>query len=384
MMRRFSRNCATLLALVLLAGCLEPSVQEQRQALAEDDSQPINIGIAWPEDHPKNTLRNGLAMALDDINDRGGVLGRPLKLMHRDDKGSVDEGMVIAQSFADNPNVMAVIGHLNTYVATAAAPTYQYNGLLMLAPGAEGSELTSPANDLIFRTTPENNRSARQIVERMLEQGHERVMVYYPDNNYGLDLANWFEFHANEQGLRVMDRRSHTTRTGEYRQVLTEWRDFYQFDAIFIASTLPDGADIIRVARETGITQPIVAGAGLDSPRLPGADPSLEGVLVASTFHPDLDAAGVDDFVARYKARFDEQPDTAAAKGYDTLRLLARAMENAGTPAPEAVADALNAMEKWQGVTGFHQFDEQGDLVKQDLLFKVVRNGTFQLPRDHE
>lgn len=370
--------------LLLLGGCQEASVQEQRQALAEDPSQPITLGIPWPVDHPKNTMRNGLAMALDDLNAGGGILGRPVELLHRDDKGSVDEGMIIAQSLVNNPAVMAVIGHLNTFVAMAAAPTYQFNGLLMLSPGAEGSELTSPDNPMIFRTTPENNQSARQIVQLMLEQGHQRVMVYYPDNNYGLDLANWFEYHANALGLQVLDRRSHSTLTGDFRQVLTGWRDFYQFDAVFIASTLPAGADIIRVAREESLIQPIYAGAGLDSPLFPAKGSFINGAIVASTFHPELNTPRVRAFVERYQARFGEAPDTAAAKGFDTLMLLAEAMEQAGTPAPQAVADTLTAMENWQGVTGHHAFDTQGDLVSQELLFKVVKDGVFQLqPRVH-
>jgi len=176
----------------------------------------------------------------------------------------------------------------------------------------------------------------------------------------------------------VADRRSYDMGGDDYRAVLSNWAALLKLDAIFLVGSLPESGQILREARAAGLTVPVFGGAGLDSPdliRLGGQ--SVEGTVVFSLFNAGAPHAPAHAFAARYQARYGVAPDATAAQGYDTLKLLAHAMQRAQGTLPARVADALRATRQWHGATGVHTFNPQGDLVAKPLAKVVVRDGRF-------
>ncbi|KAF0280141.1 ABC transporter substrate-binding protein [Spiribacter aquaticus] len=379
---RFSwqgRGAAFLLVLAgLLTACLEQEPARERTrhlAVAEQ----ITLGLAWPLDHPKRTLVEGAELAVGEINADGGVLGRPLTLQLRDDERSVDEAMRIAESFAADPRLSAVIAHLDSSLALAAAPAYEQAELPMLTPGATDVHLTERGYQWVFRTMVNNAHSGRQLADRLVSQGHERVVVYYLNNPFGRDLARQFESRAAERGLEVVDRRGYDGVGSNHARRFRDWRDFLAFDAIVIAGSLPEGAAIIRQIRALGVDVPIHGGIGLDSPALVrlGGD-AVGGVQVTTVFHPDMPGERVAEFVAAYEEKTGQRPDAAAAQGYDAVYLLAAAMERAESVQPAAIAKALRAPMGYSGVSGLYRFDPHGELIDKPVIFQQVAEGSLQ------
>src|ERR1700750_1136015 len=106
---------AAALALAACTGSDEPTAQRAKRA--EHGTGPVVVGAAWPWEARKNVLyAQGMELAVDELNQGGGVLGRPLSILKADDHENVDEGRLIAQQFGSNPDVVAVIGHLQSYV----------------------------------------------------------------------------------------------------------------------------------------------------------------------------------------------------------------------------------------------------------------------------
>jgi len=370
---------ALLVALAgLMTACMEPDpVAERARYLA--GAEQITLGLAWPADHPKRTLIDGAQLAVDGINANGGVLGRPLALRLRDDERSVNEAMRIAESFAADPGLSAVIAHLDSSLALAAAPAYEQAELPMLTPGATDVHLTERGYEWVFRSMVNNAHSGRQLADRLISKGHQRVVVYYLNNPFGRDLARHFESRAAAGGLEVVDRRGYDGVGTNHSRVFRDWRDFFDFDAIFLAGSLPEGAEIIREIRALGIDVPIHAGIGLDSPALAqlGGE-AVEGVHVTTVFHPDMPGPRVAAFVSAYQAETGERPDAAAAQGYDAVYLLAAAMEQAGSVQPAAIAGALRASQDYPGVSGRYRFNAWGELVDKAVIFQRVDDGVLQ------
>lgn len=355
-----------------LSGCIEQGPKERRlqQARGRDE---LLIGLAWPLQHPKRTLRNGVELAMDEINAAGGVLGRRLRLKVADDERSVERGMVIAEQFANEPAMVAVLAHLDTYIATQVAPTYMFNGMLMLSPGAMGLDLTRKGFDKVFRTYPSEEVVATALANHATEASYGRVAAYYSNDSSGHDLVHAFETQARERGLTVVDRRSYNLLGTDHRLVFEEWRTMHSFDAIFLAGTLPTGAEIIRLMRQAGLKQPILGNTGLDGNELTtlGGE-ATDGVVVPTVFQVEMPTAAAKTFVSTYRKRYRTNPGASAAIGYDTIYLLAEAMRQARSAEPQRVAAALRDMKPWAGVTGLFDFDENGELKPRSMVLKKV------------
>lgn len=379
MVNKSFRLLGLLAAAMLLGACSEPNTAEYRNAFARANTGDIKLGVAWPLNDAKGTLKHGVEMALDEINAQGGVLGRKLGVVMKDDERSVNTGMLLAQEFAQDPSVVAVLGHLDTYIAVPVASSYEFSGIVMVSPGSTGMRLTQQGFGRIFRTMVNNRESSIQLAEYAAKQNYRRIVIYYINNDYGRDLANFFEQRANDLNLTIVDRRAYEKVGGNHARVLAEWRNFHKFDALFLAGSLPEGAQIIREAREMGIDAAILGGIGLDAPSLISqAGKHAEGVVVTSVFHPDIPRPEVQNFTAAYQQRFGEKPDASAAQGYDTVFLLAEAIKKAGSAEPDKIAAALRTTKLWQGVTGNHSFNEQGELTDKKIVLNVVRNGRFE------
>lgn len=377
--KKFQPFLLAVAAVALLAACGQEDMAAQRAKRAGKAQGDIVVGVSWPFSTAKGRLWEGVSLAQDELNAAGGVLGRKLALVKVDDQLSVTKGAVIAHQFAANPDMVAVLGTLNSYIAIPTAPVYEFAGMVMLTQGSSAVRLTSQGYKNVFRMIPSNRNVGEKLAEHAQSKGYKRVLVYYIKNEYGLDLANAFEKRANVIGVDVADRVSYLPGAGDYKLAMQYWKDFYSFDAIFLAGSLPEGAQIIKAAREIGIRVPIFAGDGLDSPDLIqlGGD-AAEGVHVTSFYHPDMPTAEVQTFNEKFSKHFKKLPDTSAALGYDAVMLLAHAMTQAKSTVPADIARELHKLRGWPGVTGTHGFDDAGNVLDAPVVMQVVKKGQFE------
>lgn len=378
----FPNPVSTLtIACVLAAaagGCRQPELP-RGQAQAEAGG-PVTIAAPWPwESRTALLYGQGLQMAAEEVNAAGGVLGRPLTVLREDDHESVDRGRLVAQRLAQNRDVVAVIGHMQSYVSLPAAAIYDLSGLVHLAPTATDPRLTEQGYRRLFRMTFTDREIGAQMADFAAAQGLSRVAIYYIRNAYGRGLANAFEERALERGVDIADRQSYdpNTSVGEraLTDVLTSWEDL-DLRAIFIAGEPRQAAAMIRAARGAGIAVPVLGGDALGTSnfvRLGGR--AAEGTVLAAAFHPADEREEVQRFSLAFRRRYGVLPDVSAALGYDAVRLLAHGITRAGGVEPDAVAEALRATAGWRGVTGPVAFTDEGDLVERAIGKVVVREG---------
>ena len=368
--------CALCLSSVSV--CRQPELY-RGQAQAREGG-PVTIATVWPWESRTTLLYGqGLQMAVDEINAAGGVLGRPLTVLREDDHESVDRGRLVAQRLAQNDDVVAVIGHMQSYVSLPAAAIYDLFGIVHLAPTATDPRLTQQGYRRLFRMTFTDRETGAQMADFAAAQSYDRVAIYYIRNAYGRSLANAFEERALEHGVGIADRQSYDPNAGSGDRALTDilasWRDL-NLQAIFIAGEPREAAAMIRAAREREIDVPVLGGDALgtaDFVSLGGG--AVEGTVIAAAFHPGDERETVRRFSAGFRQRYGKLPDASAALAYDAVRLLAHGMTRAESVDPDGVADALRATAGWRGITGPVSFTDDGDLVERAIGKVVVRNG---------
>ena len=376
--RRVPVLCLTCVLAIGAAACRQPELS-RGQAQAEAGG-PVTIAAPWPWESRTTLLYGeGLQMAVDETNAAGGVLGRPLTVLREDDHESVDRGLLVAQRLAQNNDVVAVIGHMQSYVSLPAAAIYDLSGLVHLAPTATDPRLTEQGYRRLFRMTFTDREIGAQMADFAAAQGYDRVAIYYIRNAYGRGLANAFEERALELEVGIADRQSYDPNTLAGDRALTDilasWRDL-DLRAIFIAGEPRQAAAMIRAARDSGIAVPVLGGDALGTSSFGSlGGRAVEGAVIAAAFHPADEREEVQRFSVAFRQRYGALPDASAALGYDAVRLLVHGITQAGSIDPDAVAEALRATAGWRGVTGPIAFTDDGDLVERAIGKVVVRDG---------
>ncbi|MDD3898895.1 MAG: ABC transporter substrate-binding protein [Syntrophomonadaceae bacterium] len=344
----------------------------------QDKNQDIVIGVAWPFESNNSLFREGVRLAVMQINAGGGVNGHKIRLIEKDDQASVSDGMTIAQSFADNNEIVAVIGHRNSFISIPASRVYQEAGLLMISPASTSPELTKNGYKNVFRSIPSDDKIVAQLVSYAARQGHRQMVIFYAEDSYGMDLANSFEDHAIENGITIVDRISYYGGLKELNRLKQKWLAL-GFDGVFVADSLPEGAEFIADARRVGISVPFMGGNAMDSPALYEiAGQSALGTVIGTVFNPHDPRDETQRFVKAFREQYKTMPGSYAAQGYDAVNLLAAAIEKSGSTDSAAIAKELHRLKNWPGVTGYHGFDNNGNDMAAKAVMKIQRENEFE------
>jgi branched-chain amino acid transport system substrate-binding protein len=352
---------------LLLAGCS-----------SANNNKDILIGVAWPLASNNSLFKEGVELAVNEINQNGGIKSKKLEIIMNDDEASVAKGMAVAQSYAENKDMVAVIGHRNSSISIPASRIYEDAGLVMLSPASTAPELTEQGYNFIFRNIPSDDEITRQLAIFAAHSGHKRMVIYYSDDSYGRGLANSFEDHAGKDGVYIVDRFSYYGKLTDLERLHQKWKAL-DFDGVFIAQALPGGAEFIAEAGQAGITVPFIGGNALDSPMLYDiAGKYAEGTVIGTIFNPLESRPEVESFIKSFKQKYNQSPTAYSAQGYDAVKLLAAAIEKSNSTNPSVIADQLRKLNNYPGVAGYHTFNDNGDDIGKLVIKKVFRNGRFE------
>lgn len=362
---------------LIFSACSAKNHGSSREAWLDKDNSEIVFGMSYPVASIESTtgFLNGIDMAIGEINKKG-VLGKKIRILKKDDEGAVTTGSGIAQEFADNPEISAVIGHWNSRVSNAVADIYNRNGMVMITPASTSPLLTQKGYKYAFRIIKNDTDYGCTMARYAAGTGLNKVVVYYADDDYGHGLANAFEDAAYENGIQVVDRTT-SLNDKNIRKLMEKW-DAFDYNAIFIADVMPEAVDVIREIRTAGIKVPIMGATGIDrSSFIKDAGFYSEGVAMPTIFNPEAESEEVERFVRGYQELYGEAPDSWAAQGYETIKVLCSAVESAGSAMPEKIAQALSKIKDYKGVSGNLACSPGGEITGGDIFVKAVKNGKY-------
>jgi len=366
-----------LLVTVWLNAACDPS-QRLREERAENAVRPegdILVGLVFGSWEP--LAMKGSDLAVEELN-RKGVIGRQIKTIVYDDRGSVREGLKVARKLARNADVIAVIGHWNSHVAIATSIVYQGSGMVFIAHRATNPALTRHGFNYVFRNTPSDDELGEEMARLASMRGYRKMVLLLERGVYGEGLGRLFHEAAQSRGIEIVAARSYAPDLLDYRLLISEFEN-KNFDAIFVSGVLPGAARIIKQSRSMGVSAPFLGGDGLDDPSLWSiAGKAAEETVVPAVFSIDHPASATRDFVKRFKARYcDTEPDVSAAQAYDAMKVLARAIEKGESAIPLVISSNLQFTRNWDSVTSPYSFTQNGDVIGRKIFFKVLRNGKF-------
>jgi branched-chain amino acid transport system substrate-binding protein len=340
-------------------------------------SEPVYIGVAgpWKEEYGRMN-KQGIDLALAEINARGGVRGRPLRLIERDDEGVGSKAASIAGEFVANRSVVAVVGHVTSGAMMAAARVYE-QGLAAIATTASSPDL-SGISSWTFRVISSDSANGIDMARFATARGFKRVAILYENNSYGRGLAESFRHGYNGQVIDMdpipSDGKSNLEPYVTYLRARAP-------DLVFVAGTDASGRTFLQEAHRQSLNAAYMGGDGWTPLSLDTA--IAEGIFVGAPFTAEDPRSEAQQFVRAYRERYHEDPDGNAALAYDATMLVATAIEQAG-PSRTAIRDWLANLgnsEPHAGVTGPIAFRETGDVIGRGIVMTRLRRGALTVER---
>lgn len=367
-----------LLLFIGLVGCSAGDLATQRERQVQQ-GRDILIAVPVPlEFAEKNTkFLQGVELALEDIN-REGIKGKKFKLEIVDDQANFKTAVDLAQRFSKETGTLAVIGHWYSDICLPISQIYEEAELLTIVPTVSNPELTEKGYEYVFQSITSDKRIAEKMCAYAKSKGYTRVVVYYEDSSYGENLAKALEEEASRSGLVVVDRRSGVVTGEQFRNAYDKWTAL-EFDSVMLALNMPEGADFIRNLRQIDQEAAVIAADGLDvADFITEIGEDAEGAVIMTTYNPNDSRTKLEVFTGRYRAKYQEEPDIWAIQGYESLQLIAHALEETGSYSPAVLAEYLRQMEPWPSVSGTINFNQNGEIEGRRIYAKEVENGQFR------
>lgn len=381
-MRKYLFLLLAILSLVLI-GC-PPKTESTTETGATTTEGEILVGEYGSMTGGQATFgqstHNGIMVAIDEINNAGGVNGRKLRVITEDDQSKAEEAANTVTKLISQNSVVAVLGEVASSSSLAAAPICQANKVPMITPSSTNEGVTK-VGDYIFRMCFIDPYQGEAMANYLTKQaGMKRAAVLVDvKSDYSTGLAQFFERTFLANGGQIVAKQSYAQGDSDFRSQLTTLKAANP-EVIFVPGYYNDIGQIAIQARDLGMKMPLAGGDGWESPKLIEiGGKSLEGCLYSNHYHVDDPAPVVKDFIQKYEERYGAKPDSLAALGYDAAKVLADAMKRAGTTDGPKLREAIAATKNFPGVTGVITLGPDRNPIGKKLVVLEIKNGQLTL-----
>lgn len=338
----------------------------------EAASAVIKIGVGAPMTGSDAAfgaeLRNGVEVAVEDINAAGGILGHRLAVEIGDDAGDPKQGVAVANKFvADHVNF--VVGHFNSGVTLMASQIYADANILEITPSATNPQITERGLDLMFRTCGRDDQQATVAAAYLASLGNKKIAILHDRGDEGKGLADLTRKALATHGIADVLYEGVNKDEKDYANVVGRIKGAGA-DIFYWGGSAAQGAAILKALRAAGVTIPMLASDAIASDEFGsiGADAIL-GTLMTFPLDPRRrpQAAKV---VQRFKAKGIEA-ETYTLYAYAAMQIIRDAAQKAKSLDPTEMARLLHTGVAFDTVLGILSYDSKGDITQPDYSIFV-------------
>lgn len=329
------------------------------------------------------SVKNGAQIAVDEINEAGGVNGMKLQLLFEDDQADPELAVNGYGKMMDD-GMDVSLGGTTSGASIAISEESQQDGLLVLTPSGTQVECTKYDNSfrVCFNDPAQGTYSAKYIGENELAQ--KVAIIYEKSNDYSVGITKAFEEEAANQPFDVVEKQAFTNQSNTDFSVQIQAVKASGADLLFMPIYAQEAAYILTQANKAGLDVVFFGVDGMDGViEKIGADnvALTEDVMLLTPFAADSEDEHVKAFVTEYKARHNATPDQFAADAYDAVYAIKAAFEATGMSSPdedgfnEAMIEAMTKITV-EGTTGTMTWDASGEPTKTAQAV-VIKNGAY-------
>ena len=380
----FPKAARAMVAGLLVTLLLMSSFALSACGSGSSQTKVLKIGVVSPETGGSAQLglaqHRAVQMAVEEINAANAAGGWKLEAYYEDDEGNPTKSASVTNKLIQETKVNIVIAAINSSCTLADMVHTERAGIPQITAGSTGASITEQGNKWIFRTAVNDELQANALMAYAVKTlGIKKASTLTASDDYGQSGAKLLKAAAAKEGLELVVNATYNNGDKDFKPQLLSMKE-KNTEAIFLWGLYTEAALIAKQARTLGLNCQLFGASGMAATKLMelGED-AVEGMVLTQSFLPDSPDAKVKDFVAKYKAKYNENPIPHAAQAYDTVYIIADAVKRANSSAPQALRDAIMETSGLQLVTGNPKFIEKGDDVGKKVLITKIDKGKFVL-----
>lgn len=322
----------------------------------------------------KNT-QDGINLAVEEINNNDGILGKKISIVYEDTKALPKEGINAYQKLRTEYNVQAIIDDSVSSVTLSMAPMAEKDQVVILATGATAPKITE-AGDFIFRIWNSDLYEGEFVAKYAFEKMNlKKIAIVYINNDYGKGLEEVFKLKFKQFGGEVTDSAAFDQNTTDYKTQLVKI-NANKPEAIYLVGYPKEIPLVLKQIKEMGLKARLLGTVAMqDDQLLKIAGNAAEGLIFPYPEDPTGD--NVKRFEANYTKKYGKKPGITSDVGYDAVYMIKNAIELTKNFNGISIKDGLYKIENFPGASGKMTFDKNGDVHKL-MNIKVVNNGNFE------
>lgn len=316
--------------------------------------------------------QNGIKLAVDEINKAGGVDGKKIELVTKDNKSENAEASTSSTNLAIQSNVNAIVGPSTSGAVAAASLVSQKTGVPLITPSGTQDDLTVDANGVkkfVFRTTFKDSYQGEVLAAYSYNNLNAKKVALYYDNasDYAKGIAD--EFKRKYKG-QIVTEATFTSGDKDYQSALTKFKDL-DYDAVVMPGYYTETGIITKQARDLGIDKPVLGPDGFSDEKFTelAGKKNASNVYYVSGYSTNVALSDkASGFIKAYEKAYKIEPNMFAALAYDSVYMVAEASKGAKTSVD--IADNLANLKNFVGVTGKMTIDKDHNPIKAALMVK--------------
>ncbi len=314
------------------------------------------------------TFGDGARLAVAEINKAGGVLGRQVELIYKVETGSIADS---ATELANKENVVAILGPMFSSSSVKVGPIIN----IPVIVGATGADVTNTGNDprdFLFLVANSNALQAKIMAGFVVNDLGKKTaaMLWQNGDVYSKGFVNAFDANFHELGGRIVASQTYEQEDTTFHAQLAIIKESSP-DVLLLASFPPENPRIVKQAREMRLKSTFIGSDGWDDPLM--LDVLEDNTPLENSYYCSISDELAAHFTDAYETMFKAQPIGIAPLGYDAMKLLAIAIENAQSTDPVMIRDAIAAITDYQGATTISGFDGNRHPIKPATGIRVLK-----------
>ncbi len=353
--------------LVLSVAYLSGAEKTEDVGITEESMPILKVGLIHPLLNYA-TFGDGAKLALTEINKTGGVLGRQVEFIYKVETGTIADSV---RELAEMENVVAILGPMFSSSAVKVGPIIN----IPVIVGATGADVTNTGNDprdFLFLVANSNALQAKVMAGFVVNNLEKKTaaMIWQNGDVYSKGFVNAFDANFQELGGRIVANQIYEQGDTMFDGQLGIIKEANP-DVLLLASFPPENPIIVKQAREMGIKSIFIGSDGWDDSLM--LDILEDNTPLENSYYCSISDELATDFTNAYEIMFKNQAIGIAPLGYDAMRLLALAIENAQSTDPVMIRDAVAAITDYQGATAISSFDGNRHPVKPAAGIRVLK-----------
>lgn len=336
----------------------------------------IHIAIVAPGD-TKKEFYYGVRLAVEEINQTGGVFGRLIETTEYPQHVNVEGSKEIARDIIHDTSLVAVISAQTSEKTKPVTKIYEKGGIFNLITSATNMDILNSDMKYTFRMIP-NNVVIADSTAKFMAKFYKKVAVVTENSAYAEELSNAFYKSAIENGMSISYSKNFDRRKTDFSSVINELME-RRPEAIYFSGRHMGAFRFLTQMRNMDIDTPLVGTESLDAQNfIDLVGKAGEGIVIPSVYNEKWNSPEHSHFIQAYKNKYGVNPNAVAVQGYDSMKLLAMAIDSLQTTVSEEIASLGHFDKDWFGAGGKLTFDKAYGIKKQ-IFFKKLHLGEYQI-----